>query len=269
MRDSQRADAPAPLPAAFQAPGAGAVLNVARALSIGLLLAGLAAVPALAAKTQPKAQPKLRFTLETPIQSFQPVVPDTSRFSFTAPGSAAAARVATVERAFRFTPSGQGDGKASVGKGLSLGVSTRLAATTADRSRAAAPQDTIVVPSAYNVDVSVGWKGLALSGGYGHVERTPGAPSLGGPLADRVNLGVSYGGKNWRTSLSGSAEQADESSLAPQQRRYSVELGGAYVVAPRFSVTGGLRYRLAPEKPSLLDPNSDDRAVYLGTSLAF
>jgi hypothetical protein len=260
--DSRQALAPASSPEAHWAPVRG------RALLVGLLLGGLVAAPALAAKTQPKAQPKLRFTLETPIQSFQPVVPDTSRFSFTAPGSPAAARVATVERAFRFTPSGQTDGK-SAGKALSLGVSTRLAATTADRSRAAAPQDTVVVPSAYNVDVSVGWKGLALSGGYGHVERPPGAPALGGPLADRVNLGVSYGGKNWRTSLSGSAEQADETSLVPQQRRYSVELGGAYVVAPRFSVTGGLRYRLAPEKPSLLDPNSDDRAVYLGTSLAF
>jgi hypothetical protein len=48
-----------------------------------------------------------------------------------------------------------------------------------------------------------------------------------------------------------------------------VEFGGAYAVAPRLSVTGGVRYKLAPETPSLLSPDRPDQSVYLGTNFAF
>jgi hypothetical protein len=40
-------------------------------------------------------------------------------------------------------------------------------------------------------------------------------------------------------------------------------------VAPRFSVTGGVRYKLAPETPSLIEADRPDQAVYLGTNIAF
>lgn len=229
-------------------------------------LALLVAAPVLAARpgTAAKAT-KHRFTIETPIPSFQPPVTDPGQFSFTASGSGAAARSASVERAFRFTPSGQSDNR----KALSIGVATRVVALAADRSRASAPAESFVVPSSYGVDVGVAWKGFGVSTGFRHIERSPFTPVLGGPLSDSVNVGVSYGGRNWRTKLEGTAEQNKALSYAPQQRRYSVELGGAYAVAPRLSVTGGVRYRLAPDKPSLLDPNSDDSAVYLGTNIAF
>jgi hypothetical protein len=71
----------------------------------------------------------------------------------------------------------------------------------------------------------------------------------------------------------GTAEQlAGEGSallLAPLERRYSVELGGAYAVAPRLSVTGGVRYKLAPTTPTVLDTDRPDQSVYLGTNIAF
>ena len=80
---------------------------------------------------------KQRFSFETPLTPFQPPVTDASSFSFTAPGAMprSAARLQSVERAFRFTPSGQTENR----KALSLGVSTRVVAGTTDRSRAAPP----------------------------------------------------------------------------------------------------------------------------------
>jgi len=228
----------------------------------------LAATPALAARTDGRAAgkpTKQRFSLETPLTPFQPTISDSSKFSFTASGSnPAMSRLQTLERAFRFTPSGQNDNR----KALSLGVSTRVTAAATDRSRAAAPIESLAsLPASYNVDLSVGWKGFAVNTGFGHVEPGPGA-LLAGPR-DSVDLGLSYGGKNWRTSLQGTAEHGSLLALTPLERRYSVQLGGAYAIAPRVSVNGGVRYKLAPLAPSLLDPNRDDQAVYLGTNVAF
>jgi hypothetical protein len=228
----------------------------------------LAVTPALAAKTDGRTAgkpAKQRFSLETPLTPFQPAISDSSKFSFTASGSnPAMSRLQTLERAFRFTPSGQSDNR----KALSLGVSTRVTAAATDRSRAAAPIESVAsLPASYNLDLSVGWKGFAVNTGFGHVEPGPGA-LLAGPR-DSVDLGLSYGGKNWRTSLQGTAEQGSLLALAPIERRYSVQLGGAYAIAPRVSVNGGVRYKLAPLTPSLLDPNRDDQAVYLGTNVAF
>lgn len=243
-------------------------LRLATALLGGLLACAVVAAPALAARnsTAPAKPVKQHFSLETPIPSFDPKLSPAPAFSFTAPGAVSpVTRTAAMERSFRFTPSGQADNR----KALSLGVATRLLAAQADRSRAAPVQDLVVVPSAYNVDLSLAWQGFAVSGGFAHVERPLQMPALGGPLRDAVNLGLSYGGRNWRTRLSGTAEQGNLLSFSPLQRRYSVELGGQFLLAPRLSLTGGLRYRLAPDHPSLFDPNRDDRSVYLGTALAF
>jgi hypothetical protein len=228
----------------------------------------LAATPALAAKTDSRAAAKpakQRFSLETPLTPFQPSISDSAKFSFTASGNnPATSRLQTLERAFRFTPSGQSDNR----KALSLGVSTRVMAASADRSRVAVPVESLAsLPASYNVDLSLGWKGFAVNTGFGHVEPGPGALLAG--RRDSVDLGVSYRGKNWRTSLQGTAEQGSLLAFAPLERRYSVELGGAYAIAPRVSVNGGVRYKLAPLTPSLLDPNRDDQAVYLGTNVAF
>jgi hypothetical protein len=236
---------------------------------IGFLGAlALAATPALAAKTDGRAvakPAKQRFSLETPLTPFQPSISDSAKFSFTASGNnPATSRLQTLERAFRFTPSGQSDNR----KALSLGVSTRVIAAAPERSRATMPVESLAsLPASYNVDLSVGWKGFAVNTGFGHVEPGPGALLAG--ARDSVDLGVSYRGKNWRTSLQGTAEKGSLLAFAPLERRYSVELGGAYAIAPRVSVNGGVRYKLAPLTPSLLDPNRDDQAVYLGTNVAF
>lgn len=239
---------------------AGRVVVVAGA--VAAVLAG----PALAAKAVPGAKaPKQKFSFDTPLTSFQAPDTDASKFAFTAAGgNAAQARMQTVERAFRFTPSGQSDNR----KALSLGVSTKVATVTPDRSRAAVPTETVAMaPANYDVDLSVAWKGFAVNTGIRHSE--PGPMVALGQRRDALDIGVSYRGRNWKTSLQGTAENSQLLSFAPLERRYSVELEGAYAVAPRFSVTGGVRYKLAPLSPSLLDMNQPDQAVYFGTNFAF
>nr|WP_310522046.1 hypothetical protein [Polymorphobacter sp.] len=234
-------------------------------VAAAVIVAALASAPVLAAKTMAKPV-KQRFSFETPLTPFQPPITDPAKFSFTASGNnAASARVQTVERAFRFTPSGQADNR----KALSLGVSTRVIAAVPDHSRAAAPAESLAaLPASYNVDLSVAWKGFAVNTGFSRVEPGPSA-LLSAGRRESVDLGVSYRGKNWKTSLQGTAEQGSLLMYAPLERRYSVALGGAYAVAPRLSVNGGVRYTLAPVSPSLLDADRADQSVYFGTNFAF
>ncbi|MBU6164827.1 MAG: hypothetical protein KGQ52_01700 [Alphaproteobacteria bacterium] len=234
------------------------------------VVAGLLCLPHAAQAARPSRTAKARVTLEQapalPLSAYAPQPADASRFSFTAPGTAPGTitQAQSLSSGFRFTPSGQAESR----RALSLGVATRVTTAAVDRSRAAAPVDQFVIPQTYGVALSLGWQGFAVSGGYSHSQ-----PALATPLTsralDQVNLGLSYGGTRWRTTLEGTAEHAQTLALSPLSRRYSLELGGQYRLAPRFSVTGGVRYRIAPEPPSLIFPNRDDQAVYLGTSLAF
>jgi hypothetical protein len=227
---------------------------VGASLCAGLTVAAHAAKPA--------KPPKQRLSIDAPITPFQPKIGEFGRFAFTAPG--APAQPQSLSSGFRFTPSGQAENL----RALSLGLATRVTAPVTDKSKVTAPVDTLVAPNGYGVNVSLGWKGFALDTGYSHAEPVLTTP-LAGRMTDAVNLGLSYGGQNWRTRLEGTAEQSQPLAFAPLTRRYSLELGGAYRVAPRLSVTGGVRYRIAPEPPSLVLPNRDDQAVYLGTSIAF
>lgn len=234
-----------------------------RALACGLPLA--IALTASTAAMAAKSSPKPKLVLETPITPFKsPVIDDNTNFSFTVPG-AASARAQTVERAFRFTPSGQSDNR----KALSVGVATRVNTPAPDRSRALAAAEPMVINNrAYNVDVSIAWKGFALNTGFSHSEPSQRSTPLSA-IRDSVDLGLSYGGANWRTSLQGTAEERSDLGFTSADRRYSVALGGAYMVAPRLSVTGGVRYKLAPEAPTPLESNRADQSVYVGTNIAF
>lgn len=228
-----------------------------RSFLLGLLAVTLA-LPAGAATNRVPAPKKPRVVTEAPLIPSQ--APDDTRFSFTASGgSSAGPRSQSVERAFRFTPSG---------RNLSVGLAARVTAPAADRSRAGAPIESglTVAPTAYSADLSVAWHGFTVSTAISHAES--GFAGLPG-VKDAVGVGIGYSGRNWRTRLQGNAEEGSLLYLTPSERRYSFELGGSYLVAPRLSLTGGVRYRLPSEQPSLLQPKSDDRAVYVGTSIAF
>ena len=238
---------------------------------------GLAALTAIFAVAMPSAvaagkapvkqSAKVRATTEaterlrnTTMAPFAPALLDSARFTFTAPGRPAAnARQESAERAFRFTPS-----SASGRKAVTVGMTTRVVTAAVDRSRVT-PE--VVAPVAYNVGLAVNWRGFAVSGGYTRVDT--GLAGFGPNRREGVDLGLSYAGRNWKTAVQVAAETGSPLLLTPLERRYSVEVGGAYAVSPRIALSGGVRYKLAPVTPSLLDPDSDDQAVYLGTAFTF
>lgn len=257
-----------------------------------LLLALVAACPAFAVTKAPVKHPAAGATLSLDtdgsaehlragtLSSFAPDLIDSSKFSFTAPGQTPAnARVATVERAFRFTPSGKVDNR----RAFSVGVTSRVTAPVIDTSRAAAVPVEVAAatpaPAAYNVDLGVGWRSFAVSGGYARNDSTAALPqalslSLASPRREAVDAGLSYRGASWKTSVAVAAEEGPAlllnplASLSPTtiDRRYSLEVGGAYSLTPQLSVTGGLKYK---ETVSPGDPLRRDQAVYLGTAFTF
>ena len=188
---------------------------------------------------------------------------DSAHFTFTAPGRAAStARVDTVERAFRFTPSGQPGSR----RALSVGVTSKVVTATND-TRTAPAESFAVTPAAYNVGLTVGWHGFAVGGGFTRYEAP--VTALGPNRREGIDASLSYHGRNWKTALQVAAETGSPLLLTPLERRYSVDLGGAYAVGPRLSLSGGVRYQLAPVSPSLLDTNRPDSSVYVGTAFSF
>lgn len=201
-----------------------------------------------------------------PLAALQPITLDVSRFAFTAPGRVASSQVQTVERGFSFTPSATG-----AGRGVSLGMTARniaASAPTAQRTAAAAaPIDSGIAPAGYNFDLSVGYRGFAVSGGVTKVDT-----GIGGRSSEGVDVGLSYAARNWQTGVHATAERESLYSLPRgglPDPRYAVEASGALVLSPQISLGGSVRYRLAPENPTPLDPNKDDRAVFLGGAVAF
>jgi len=177
------------------------------------------------------------------------------------PARSAAIRTQSVERSFRFTPSG----KAADRKALTLGLTSRVMTPAARTTVAAASLDG-TTPSGYNVGLSVGYQGFSLSGGYSRVDS-----GLIGPTREGVDLGLSYRGSRWKASLQASGElPAHLSGEAPLlDKRYAVELGGAYALTPRLSLQGGMRYQLITPLDPRLAGEREDPSVYLGTSFRF
>lgn len=231
---------------------------------------------AQSAKAKPKARAKSRVVREAAkdsesaverlrpgtLGSFTPSILDPNRASTLALPGRGPLRAQTSERSFRFTPSG----KVGDRKSVTLGITSRVL-TTSDPVRTAADEGT--TPSGYNVGVSVGYKGFSLSGGYSKLD-TGLSPLL---PRESVDVGLSYGGKSWKTSLQVGAEEGAD--LLPDslglERRYSVEFGGAYALTPRLSLSGGVRYRIdsLDNMPTRFDSDRSDSAVYLGTALSF
>ena len=174
----------------------------------------------------------------------------------------AASNSSTQERGFRFTPSGRtGDRKA-----FNVAMTTRVTRASEPVS-ARNPQDGLAA-RAVNVDMAVGYKGFAVSGGYTRADM--------GPLAQRegIDLGLSYRSKRWKTSLRVGSEHDVPGAPDPLGLgdRYSVQLGGDYALTPRLSLSGGVRYQQLREggQPSgTPSERAEDGAVFLGTALRF
>lgn len=136
------------------------------------------------ANTAPRTKAKPQVTTESETAAYRvksnalpdltPPTLDVSRFAFTAPGRVSGARVATVERGFRFTPAGASDRRA-IAVGVTSRVITASAAPTGSAAvraaNAASAADFGMMPSSYNVDLSVGWLGFAVNGGISRVDQ--------------------------------------------------------------------------------------------------
>ena len=174
------------------------------------------------------------------------------------------AKAKTSERTFLFTPSG----KVNDRKALSVGVTTRsLNIVDKDLEKAINAIDV----SGYNVGVVVGYKGFSVEAGYSRVDDTR-------PLsanAEGVDVGLSYRGKDWKTTLQVAGEKYDSadkpSAVLGADKSYSVELGGAYVLTPRLSLTGGVKYQVVSPREEMRSREGDQSSgsVYVGTNFKF
>lgn len=201
---------------------------------------------------------------------------DVSRFAFTAPGRSADQKTQTVDRGFSFTPSGSTE----KGRGLSANISTRAIAqpprapaltaiaSTAATATAVAPTtpEAGVGPSGYDVHVGVGYRGFTLSSGVSRLDH-----GIIGGSTKSVDLGLSYAARNWKTSVQATVERGSALPVPRSQldERVAIQAGGALALSPSLSVGGTLRYRPAPEHPTPLDPNKDERTLLVGGALAF
>ncbi len=253
------------------APCAPAAFAPASFIPAAFLLAAFALVP-LAATAAPSTRSVITadgegigFKARRQASEVLPATPaiDMTRFSFTAAGARSPTRLAAFERGFQFTPSGGGDKR-----NVAVGVTTRSSApvVAAAQQARAASAGAAIGPESYGFDLAVGWKGLAVSGGVAR------SITAAGSETDGVGLGLSYGRKGWRTGLRATAERG--SALLPQSNnsateRMAFEATGALHVAPSVSLGGTLRYQLAPIHPTPLDPNKEDRAVFLGGRVNF
>lgn len=179
-------------------------------------------------------------------------------------GNGGKAKAKTAERTFLFTPSG----KVNDRKSLSVGVTTRsLNIVDKDIEKAVSAIDV----SGYNVGVAVGYKGFSVEAGYSRVEDTRPLSSN----AEGVDVGLSYRGKDWKTTLQVAGEKYNNdkpsAALTGVDKSYSVELGGAYLLTPRLSLTGGVKYQvLTPgSEPRNREGDQASGSVYVGTHLKF
>ncbi len=198
---------------------------------------------AAAARTKAApARPAPALVPVRPLGSFTP--------SFGDPAGAVPRAGASVDaRQFRFTPAGGA-------RALSIGVDTRvLAAPTATRGSDE--------PAGYEAGVAVGARGVALTGRVARVD-------AGLQQRESVAVGLSYGRRDWQTMLRLGAEHRGPPGPAVllDERAYSVELGGAYLVRRNVAVGANLRYRV-PEDPARRDQAAQDGAAVVGARVAF
>jgi hypothetical protein len=238
--------------AVMKVTGIGAVGGALAALT--LILAPALAAPAPAKK---RAAPSLRGVGG----SFTPAVADAGL-------ARELARRGFNGTSFRFTPTATSATK----NGGAVRVAVRArAATPAQAMRnvaeGSASQVTAITPTAYNIGVSVGWRGLALSGDVAEVK---GGVVPGGRRNAEVSVG--YSANRFTGRVEAGVDKADvvEERITPLDSSYSVGAAASYQIARNLDVTGGVRYRIQRDRlEPLADQKRDSQAVYIGTAFRF
>lgn len=230
------------------------IAAVVLGVALTALPLGLSAADAQSKAAKKRPQPITLSTAAPGTLGFTPSVADPKL-------AATLSRGAANEKVFRFTPAGTPGSKKSITVALRSRNITRTEAAKTGVSGTEA-----IAPSAYNLGVSVGWSRFALSGGVGKVDM--GLAPFG---RESVDVGLSYLGKNWRTTLQLGADREDDGAARAlgREHSYSVDLGGAYAVSRNLSLSGGVRLKRDEGDNLQVDNRRDSQSVYVGTSFSF
>ena len=233
-------------------------------IAMALLLTPAFALPSQHAGKQARRAPSLN---SRSLGAFTPAVADPRL-------AAALARRGSAARTsgFRFTPALAANDRS---RAVRVAVRAR-AATPAEAARATASPPPAastaavasIIPSSYNLGVSVGWRRFAVSG---DVSTAEGGVISG--LRDSAQVGMSYRANQRLTGrVQVGAERADGAQrIVADDQAYSLDVGGSYSIARNLDVTGGVRYRISRDRlePLALDERRDSQAVYVGTAFRF
>jgi hypothetical protein len=232
-----------------------AALGGASLVAIAIVLA-----PATAASTQSQKARKARPAPSFSAGNFTPAVADPRL-------AAEFARRGFQSGSFRFTPSSSSPDKSKAVRVAVRARSTTSAPVPRSLAEASTTPVTPITPAAYNLGVAVGWKRFAVSG---DVAKFKGGPVPGGREAAEV--GISYSLKKFTGSIQVGAERTDgaQPRIVPEEKSYSVGVGGSYRIARNVDVTGGVRYKIERDRlEPLQDQRRDSQSVYVGTAFRF
>ncbi len=179
--------------------------------------------------------------------------------------AAAFARSGLGSSDFRFTPSETRQGNRPV----TVAVRARSTRSATDSDRNAVGTGTIgLMPVAYNLGVSVGWKRFAVTGDVARVD-------LAGQPGSRevADIGVSYSLPRFTGRVKATSDQplpGNTPKLVDGGESYSLDMGGSYSLTRNIDVTAGVRYKSERERLArITDDRRDSQAVYVGTAFRF
>ncbi|WP_085810088.1 porin [Sphingomonas sp. TZW2008] len=223
---------------------------------VALAAASLAVAPAFGASEVERQMPK-RFVGGRSVSGFTPAAADPRL-------AAAFARSGLGSSDFRFTPSEARGGNRPVT------VAVRARSNRVDDSNrvAAVAAPTVgLVPVAYNLGVSVGWKRFAVTGDVAKVDLA-GAPGS----REIADVGVSYSLPRFTGRVKAAADRAlpGAPKLVEDAPTYSLDVGGSYSLTRNIDLTAGVRYKSERERLArFADDRRDSQAVYVGTAFRF
>ncbi|SEJ65115.1 hypothetical protein SAMN05428950_102403 [Sphingomonas sp. OV641] len=233
-------------------------MDAVRALfggSVVAIAAAIAIAPAIGASEPDRVATK-RPVASRALGGFTPAAADPRL-------AAAFARSGLGASEFRFTPSENRQGNRPV----TVAVRAR-SSQIADAGRAAAVAPTVgLVPVAYNLGVSVGWKRFAVTGDVAKIDL---AGQPGGREA--ADVAVSYSLPRFTGRVQAGADRAlpGAPKLVEDGPSYSLDVGGSYSLTRNIDLTAGMRYKSERERLARFsDDRRDSQAVYVGTAFRF
>jgi hypothetical protein len=234
-------------------------MGSASLIAVALLLApALSAETANRGKARPAGESQVR-----PIGAFTPAVSDPRL------AAALARRGRTLDGDFRFTPANaSGERSRAVRVAIRARANTPAEAARGVIAAASSVPSSAIMPSSYNLGVSLGWRRFAISGDIAHSDA-----GVGLGARDSAEVGMSYRANRRLTGrVSVAAERAEGAQrIIGEDEAYSLDVGGAYSIARNIDVTAGARYRISRDNVDSLarDERRDSQAVYIGTAFRF